>query len=97
MKARSKLTADDARLLALFELDRRGHRLPVTQHPDFDHVSDLAAAKCVRKVVQVLDRFVAELHQDISGFQSCLRRRRSWFYIGEPYARWHLAKIRDRG
>ena len=62
------------RLLALFELDRRRQRLPVAQHLDLDHVTDFAAAKGIREVVKVLDRFVAKLHQDISRFQSRLCR-----------------------
>src|SRR5208337_164734 len=83
-------------LFTLFELDRRCHRLPVAQHLDLDHIAHFAAPQRIREVVKVLDRFVAELHHDVSGFQSCLRRGRSRSYIRELYAGFHLAKIRDR-
>jgi hypothetical protein len=41
---RSLKAADWTRLLPLFQLHRRRHRLPVTQDLDLDHISDFAAA-----------------------------------------------------
>jgi len=86
----------DGDLFSLLKLDRCFHRLAVAHHRDLDDVSDLAPAQGIRKVVEVFDWLVAELHQDIAGLESSFLRGRSGFHVREFDAVFHLAEVRDR-
>src|SRR6476660_10321745 len=80
-------------LLSLCESDGNLQRLAVAEHGDVDDVADFAAAESVREVVQVLDRFIAELDQHVAGPQSGFGCGRSRAGIGEADAVFILAKV----
>src|ERR1700680_3654234 len=80
-------------LFALFELHAGADRLAVAQDLHVDNISHFAAAERVGEVVQILDRLVAELDQNVSRFQSGLRRRRVWLHVGKFDAVFGLAKV----
>src|SRR5689334_6035158 len=79
-------TGLSASLLALLESDRGRDGLAVPQNFDFDHVADLAAAERVGEVVEVLDGLIAELHQDVSGFEPGLGGGRTGAHVRKLHA-----------
>src|SRR5271166_2392088 len=83
-------------LLALLQLNGCGYWLAIAQHLDFNHISYFAAPQCISEVIEVIDWFVAELHQDVSCFQAGLGCGRARFNVGELYAAFHLAEIGNR-
>src|SRR5262249_4509277 len=56
-------------------------------------VSYFAAAQGVCEVVEILDRFVAELNQHVAGLQSGLGCRRSRTHVRKPHSIFYLSKI----
>ena len=63
----------------MFQLYTRHDRLAIPHHFDFDHIADFASPQRVGEVVEILDGLVAELHQDVAGFESRFGRGRIGF------------------
>src|ERR1700739_4793224 len=83
-------------LLPLLKFDGSLNRLAVAHDSHINHISDLAAAESIGKVVKIPDGLIAELHQNVASLQTRFLSGRGRLYVGEFHAVLHLSEIGDR-
>src|ERR1700686_831316 len=69
--------------------------LAVPHDLHFYRVADVAAAQGIREVVEILDGFAVELHQNVIRLQSRLTCGRAFLYVRKLYAALDLPEIGD--
>ena len=82
-------------LPSLFELHGSADGLAFPHHLEVHYIADFAAAQSICEIVQIVNRRIPKLNENISGLESSLGRRRSRANIGKFDAVFFLSEIRN--